>query len=516
MQEKESIGIVISTMDSPSTSKLCFVCTGRQVHKGEYVQANYSEGSLIAVVTDVIKINRYFENNDSVKEFENNNASIFDQFPTSEWEFLQAEAKPLGVYSKSNLFVRSTLPVSPGERIYSADAIVLSKFLHFKENGLEIGSIEHPSLEVKVDFDRLLQKHLAILAQSGAGKSYLTSVMIEELLDRKKEDGRIAVILFDVHGEYSNFKELAKDPKYIDYSSRTIYINSKDIRIGCSSVSADTFRALVPAMSPAQKRSLSSVLGKLNDDKKNGAGPYSMKDIVLELRNSDDKNGKDRTTNLLVDYLMDLDDFNLFGKVDSPSIFDIVQPGKLTIIDLSQEINKKKKQIILYYFANKLFYSRVKGDSVPPFLLIVEEAHQFAPERISQEHALAKSMLETIAREGRKFGASICLISQRPVHLSATILSQANTHIILRITNPYDLKHISESSEGLDRSSEGMITSLRVGEALLVGEATGYPVFFKVRKKKSSDSHLDVTLAGMAKKFEERKQNEGKDIEEFM
>ena len=189
-----------------------------------------------------------------------------------------------------------------------------------------------------------------------------------------------------------------------------------------------------------------------------------------------------------------------------------MSPGKLTIIDLSREIDKKKKQIILYYFANKLFRARMEHNSVPPFTLVVEEAHQYAPEMASRENALAKNILETIAREGRKFGASVWLISQRPVKLSTTILSQANTHIILRITNPYDLKHIGESSEGLDQNSINMITSLRVGEALIVGEASSYPVFFKVRKRKSQESHLDVSLSGLASPLRQEKKRTTKSL----
>ncbi len=129
---------------------------------------------------------------------------------------------------------------------------------------------------------------------------------------------------------------------------------------------------------------------------------------------------------------------------------------------------------------------------------------------------MAKSILETIAREGRKFGSCLCLISQRPVKLSTTVLSQANTHIILRITNPYDLKHIGESSEGLDSKSVEMISSLRVGEALVVGEASSYPVFFKVREKYSQDSHLDVSLSGLAKNYLKNSSNQDKDIEGFL
>jgi uncharacterized protein len=153
---------------------------------------------------------------------------------------------------------------------------------------------------------------------------------------------------------------------------------------------------------------------------------------------------------------------------------------------------------------------------VPPCLLVVEEAHQFAPETATKENSLSKNILERIAREGRKFGCCVCLISQRPVRLSSTILSQANTHIILRITNPYDLKHIGQSSEGLDQKSTDMITSLKVGEALVVGEASSFPVFFSVRQKKSQDSHLSTTLSSLSKNYDLNKELQDNDLESFM
>ncbi|MBU0636493.1 ATP-binding protein, partial [Candidatus Micrarchaeota archaeon] len=111
---------------------------------------------------------------------------------------------------------------------------------------------------------------------------------------------------------------------------------------------------------------------------------------------------------------------------------------------------------------------------------------------------------------------SLCLVSQRPKHLSTTALANCNSHLILRITNPYDLKHIGESSEGIDSDSERMITSLRVGEALLVGEAVNYPVFFKVRKNYSADSKHEKTLEEAAKEFEQQKETIEKETEEFL
>jgi hypothetical protein len=514
-QEDNNIGIVVSTLDSPSTSKINFVWVNKLVHKGQYVQINYSQGHLIGLVTDVIKTNRYFENNESVKEFENSNVNISEQFPTTEWEFLQAVVKPLGVLNQEDFITRATLPISPGSKVLIADKEVLAKFLHLKENGLFLGNITHPDLEVKFDLNRLLQKHLAILAQSGAGKSYLTSVMLEEILDRTTNQGRIATVLFDTHGEYSNFSIPVNDGIHKDYSSKSIRINSFDIKIGCTGLRPGFLFSLLPNLSVAQKRELVNVIKKLDEDKKHGAGPYDLKDMIKEIEVQE--NSRENVTKPLIAALYELDSYKLFGKTDKPSILDVVKSGKLTIIDLAKEINLRKKQIILYYFAHKLFYSRANSENtIPPFLFVVEEAHQFAPETATKENALAKNILETIAREGRKFGACVCLISQRPVKLSSTILSQANTHIILRVTNPYDLKHIGESSEGLDQKSIEMITSLRVGEALVVGEASNYPVFFKVRKKNSADSHLDVTLTGLAKTFEDREKDQDKDVDSFI
>ena len=81
-------------------------------------------------------------------------------------------------------------------------------------------------------------------------------------------------------------------------------------------------------------------------------------------------------------------------------------------------------------------------------------------------------------------------MSQRPVQLSTTALSQCNTNIILRLTNPYDIDHIGESCEGIDKGMLGAITTLRVGEALVVGEAVNLPVFVRVRRRKSKSCPL--------------------------
>jgi hypothetical protein len=213
----------------------------------------------------------------------------------------------------------------------------------------------------------------------------------------------------------------------------------------------------------------------------------------------------------------ELEDLGLFGKIDEPSVVDFVKPGQLLVIDLNSVISEKKKQVLVAYISNKLFHER-RGHSkrIPPFALFVEEAHNFVPEGVAAEHAVARSYLRTIAREGRKFGASLVVISQRPKRLDTTTLANCNTNIILRVTNPYDLKHISESCEGLDNSSMGIISSLRVGEALIVGEAVNAPTFFKVRLRSSAPSRHETTLEDSARAFQSDKEEKEKDVEAFL
>ncbi|RLG70697.1 MAG: hypothetical protein DRO04_01315 [Candidatus Iainarchaeum archaeon] len=509
-----SIGTVISGVSSPSPSKILFVLNGNgSVHKGQFVELDYEEGRLAAMVTDVVKTNRYFERADSVKEIESKIGAMEKHFPVAEWEYAVAEAKTLGVIAKDGIIRRPTFAVSPGTKVRVASKETLQKFLGFVEGGLFLGRVEFHDVDVKLDINRLLQKHLAILAMSGAGKTVTAKTLIEELLERKKEQGRIAVIVLDVHGEYTSFAHPPKDESARDYSQKTKLINALEMKIGVSKISARMFSEMLPGLSNAQKRDLEKVINKLQKEMREGSGPFDLKMVKNEVLN--DKDIKEATKRILASWLSGLEELNLFAKVDYPNLYDVIKPGMLTVLDMSGIINMKKKQIIVNYLAQRLFAERRKK-LLPPFLLILEEAHQFVPEHKSREESICKGIIQTIAREGRKFGAALCLISQRPIRLDTTVLSQCNTQIIMRITNPYDLKHIGESAEGIDNKSLEMLTSLRVGEALIVGEAVNYPVFIKVRKNYSQASKHEKTLAEAAKEFEENAEREKNEISSFL
>lgn len=508
---REQLGTIVSTPEGPSPSTVAFVINNGKVHKGSFAELEYSEGTMMLLVEDVIKTNRYFERPDSVKVI---GEELEKNFPASEWEFLIAKARPLGVFTET-LIQRPTFPPSPGTKVFNADNERIKKFLGLQADGLDLGKLQFHDVELKVNLSKLLQKHLAIVATSGAGKSYFVSVLLEELLARKKEQGQIGVVVFDTHGEYTSFGEPVKQSninQFQDFSSKTKIIDGSKIRIATSKTSIHLISSIVE-LSPTQKRALHRILSKLNDEMKSGAGPFDLNAVKSEVENIDNE----KTRASLYSVVSELEEIGLFGKIDEPSIVDFVKPGQMVVIDLNSVISEKKKQVLVAYISNKLFRER-RGHSkkIPPFALFVEEAHNFIPEGTAVEHAVARSSLRTIAREGRKFGASLVVISQRPKRLDTTTLANCNTNIILRITNPYDLDHISQSCEGLDKSSIGIISTLRVGEALVVGEAANAPTFFKVRLRKSQPSRHESTLEDSARAFQSDTEKNSEDAKAFL
>ncbi|MBD3155905.1 MAG: DUF87 domain-containing protein [Candidatus Aenigmarchaeota archaeon] len=500
-----TIGTVISNLEGPSTLKFDFVIredSGKiPVNTGQFIQTKTEQGTLIGRVDEVLKTNRYFMQAESVREFEKTGRPLNEIFPVDRWEYLVAKTTPLGVYDSGNI-KRVTYPPSPGSKVEKIDGNLLNKFLGLDENGLNIGKISFHDIKAKINLTKMFQKHLAILAISGAGKSYLTSVLFEELLGRKINLGNPAVIVIDPHGEYVGF---GNDPKY---KNRTKIYSEKDISVGISRLSPYQIMGFLPQMSSAQKRELTTIVQKLMKKKKG----YGFKELEQEIEKSDAKRVvKDTMTS----WLEHLKNSKIFQKYTRPNVKSLAQPGKLSILDLSQIVSKRDKQILVTYFASKLFWLRRTGQ-IPPFIFVVEEAHQFCPEGVSREGALSRRIIETIAREGRKFHASLVLISQRPIQLSTTALSQCNTHIIMRVTNPYDLKHIGESSEGVTSDVLKTIPGLRVGEALIVGEAVNYPLLLKVRERESKESDKGIKFEEALLNYRNQRKLNDKDMEAFM
>jgi len=157
---------------------------------------------------------------------------------------------------------------------------------------------------------------------------------------------------------------------------------------------------------------------------------------------------------------------------------DIVATGQCSIVNL-RGLDIPVQENIVNDLLNNL-YKASTTRAIPPFFLFIDEAHLFAGKKL-------KDVVETIrlfAQEGRKFGANLVVITQKPQALDVTIRAQAGTWIIHKLTDVNDVKITINSSEGLSNDSDEEIQMLNAGEAIIVDDiANMAPIRVKVRKR---------------------------------
>jgi DNA helicase HerA-like ATPase len=139
---------------------------------------------------------------------------------------------------------------------------------------------------------------------------------------------------------------------------------------------------------------------------------------------------------------------------------------------------------------DELYDARVRDDLKLPVLLLLEEAHNFAPAKAAtpaEQRAITTT--KQIAQEGRKFGVGLILISQRPSRLDETTLSQCNSYIIMRLVNPADQNFVRKVIESLGEDDARMLPDLDVGEALLSGQLINFPVLVRIKAPESQGEH---------------------------
>ena len=129
-----------------------------------------------------------------------------------------------------------------------------------------------------------------------------------------------------------------------------------------------------------------------------------------------------------------------------------------------------------------LFWSRDKseGGVNRPLLLVMEEAHAYLSKDWEGRESSAGRLARRIAKEGRKYGIGAMIISQRPVEVDESILSQCGTFIALRLSNPKDRAHVQSTVPDSLSGLMDMLPILRTGEAIVTGEATRLPMRVRI------------------------------------
>ncbi len=404
----------------------------------------------------------------------------------------KASCNVLGYRDMNSLLKNLRTPLEPDSFVEYADDVFVSKILGLDKDktGAYIGILEgRENIKVYLDLNRLITKHICILAKTGAGKSYSVGILLEEILDKG-----IPLVIIDPHGEYStlkypndkkeNFEKFGVKPKgylkQIQEYSVDVQKNpeAQQLKLNSKNLTGSELMHLLPAkLSSAQIGLLYSALFDLGKS-------ADLQQLLINLQL--EENPAKWTLITIIDYLHKL---NLFAEnPTSPS--ELVQPGKCSIINL-RGVPQELQEIIVYKLLSDLFNAR-KNAEIAPYFLVLEEAHNFIPERNYGE-VKSSSIIRQIAAEGRKFGVGLAVISQRAARLEKNVVSQTNTQIILKLTNPGDLKAVSSSVEGITSETEAEIKNLHIGTALVVG-VVDMPLFVDIRPRKSKHGGEAVNI----------------------
>ncbi|MBS3107781.1 ATP-binding protein [Candidatus Woesearchaeota archaeon] len=385
-------------------------------------------------------------------------------------------------YKEDKHIVGIKTPFNPETEVLKAEDSFLQDVLGItKDSGAFIGKLDgRDNISIYLDFNKMLTKHVAVLAKTGAGKSYVSGVLVEEILNKN-----IPILIIDPHGEYSSLKypnpedieklsALNLSPKgflnHICEYSPDLETNTgaMPLKLNASGLTSTEIMKLLPIkLSLPQQNLLYSALKNMGTNKTN------FDELLLALEYED--NSAKWTLMNVIEYMKKL---NLFSEAYT-SYIELIQPGKASIINL-RGVDPEVQEVIVHKLVSDLFNER-KRSNIPPFFLLIEEAHNFCPERNFGE-AKSSGILRTIAAEGRKFGLGLCVITQRPSRIEKSVLSQCNTQIILKVSNPGDIKAIATSAEGMNAMTENEIPNIPIGNAMITG-VIDIPIFVNVRPR---------------------------------
>ncbi len=456
---------------------------------GEYVCLKYDGKQVLGMIEAMIRGNVSLT--DDIYSFDT--VEMIAQIEGNE-SYIKGKIKILGDI-KDNLKLPRT-PAPPGTPVEIADKKILKDVFKVK-NPLKLGSlINQKDVEVGVNANSILTRHLAILAMTGAGKSNTVSVLIDGMLDYS-----IPVFIFDMHGEYKDAEFKNGEVNIIKPSINPHYMSFNEIKK----------LANIPNNAFKQESQFRKAFKKANKKVENGEATTNnflqiIKDVLTVEYNDEEKSsGEKGDIQAVLNKIEDLMEkySNLFD-TNRGNIISSIEIGKANVLDLSQTDEYAAEVLVSHILRNSLqrrknFFNKSSNKVLEfPVFFILEEAHILAPKRRDSD---SKFWIQRVAREGRKFGLGLCLVSQSPKTVDQDALSQMNNMIILRLVEPDDQRHVQSASESLSEDLVKQLPSLNVGEAVVLGLMTKVPTLVKIDEFKGRRYGGDIDVISEIAKY---------------
>jgi hypothetical protein len=440
---------------------------------------------------------------------------------------------PLGEISSDGRFFRGVGHYPPlGTPVYMAQSAQLdAMFDAVRRHGLHLGRLsQREELRVFVEPNLLFSRHLAILGQSGSGKSWAASSLLQRTV---KLMPKAHIVVLDLHGEYgwrdehNNFHSAfpVDIVRHVDARSLEIpywlltYSELVDLLIDRTDPNASLQISFMREVLHSLRKKGNESLGI---DRLSVDSPvyFSLKELYLHFKQANEQQfdfGKTKGPlfgafdEFLVRFQSMFNDsrydflFRPKRRTKSLDLEDLLRDfiglgepkRQITVIDLSPVPHDVRPTVSsqIGRLAFEFNYWNPQRREFP-ILLVCEEAHQYIPREAEDgQHEGSRREMERIAKEGRKYAVGLCVISQRPTELSETVLSQCSNFICLRTTNPQDQEYIRKLMPEGEQDLADVLTTLHRGEALAVGEAIPLPTRLQLYPPNPAPTSSDAPVA---------------------
>ncbi len=467
------IGIVIGTA---KPDHVIFEAR-RPISLGEYVSILDSQGRKVLGVVESSSI-KSDALSDSISNFEQALESKQVASENSRDKSYKANVKILGLLDQLQKCksILPEIPPLPGTEVFEAKPDELETiFDPVKDEWLKIGTLlRQKEVGVKININKVTTRHLGVLAMTGMGKSNLIILLAKAISEIPG-----TMVIFDYHDDYKgvnmtnlNFISAQINPRLLTPEKFAEVIEIRDMadiqKIILSKAFDDDLRHRT---GDEFWQALEENIDRLQiSEKRNKASAERVKEKVKEARR--------KLRNIL------------YANASDPA--SMIKEGRINIISLL-ELNEKQANIAIAFYLELLLADRKNAKNQlhnntndfirfkNPILVVIEEAHVFIPK---QEYTDTKYFAAKVAREGRKFGMGLIVVSQRPRSIDPGVLSQMGSLAIMKIIQQEDQTQVASASESLSTNLIEQLPSLNPGESLLIGQWVNLPSFVRLYESK--------------------------------
>lgn len=411
--------------------------------KTDYVKVLHDKCRTIYKITRVEIVNKRFAESDFIRYI-----SSGDDY--SKYNIYIARAVPIAhINEHGKKYIDYWYIALPGSGVEIADdeEISLAHGIYQTPRSQSIGWLRKmEKIPVWIDFNNLLTTHMAVVGRSGQGKSNFTKIVLKNL--------PMQFMVFTPANEYIDTGAKRVDafnfsiPEDMDLLKKVLELNSSE-----ATLLKKALHVLPNEEKPVETGALAERI-------------INNYENVLE---DNYRRNSVRNNNFVASLCAKLRDMDI--KIGAKT----AKVPKDSYVFNMQKLSQDEQELYIYLYLNQILNDRRKryevvaeGEEIPNRIVIfLEEAHNFIP---SMKKSFCKDIINSIAREGRKLGIHLVLLSQRPRYLDPTTLSQCGSLVVFNLTNPDDIDYLMDNSNFYDNSYKMIIQGLQIGECMITSD----------------------------------------------